>query len=479
MKHGCASTIWLVLAIVICPGLTVRAEAQDDANTTVWSGSRVLDREYIVPKGSTLRIEPGTVIETRKGWNARIVVRGQLLAVGTKAKPIEFRPAKPYYWGGIRFEGTESGGRLERCTVIGARRSAVRCDAASPTIRNCRLQSGTYGQGWILCEKGACPLIEGNTITGGGAAAILCRGAAPTVRGNTFEGVTVGVQIFDMVKGAARPTIEDNTHKRCLLAIFDQGANTPERWAERFASELLSRTLALSVVHTDGRDVVTAIAGSDRGATERHRLVVTDRAVTLRTEAIKKKNPGEIPGAAASFKLAGRALALKTIVTGGGLLGTEGCMDTQAGFAVLIEEIAGNVPGRLLWRSPKFQRGALRVVPADIDGDGKAELIVCTGRRCEGKGRIFVYGLAGPAARQASTQPATRPATQPATKAAFVQKVRRLGAQLSDGRFQVTETKVKRYYTGTITSEPVQIIVKNTSSPRPAQPPATQPAATG
>lgn len=435
MKHAYIRAVWLVLAFVICPELTPAAEARDDANTTVWSGSRVLDREYVVPKGSTLRIEPGTVIEARKGWDARIVVRGRLLAVGTKAKPIEFRPAKPHYWGGIRFEGDESGGRLEYCTVIGARRSAVRCDASSPTIRNCRFEIGSYKQGWILCEKGARPLIESNTITGGGAAGVLCRGAAPTIRGNTFDGVTIGVQIFDMAKCPARPAIEDNTHKRCLLAVFDQDANTPQRWTRMFAGELLTRTLSLSVDRTDGRDVVTAYAGGHEGVTERRRIEMADGAVTMRTEKIKAGKPGAIPGAATSFKLAGRNLSLKTIVTGGGLLGTEGCNDTSAGFAVLIDATDGNAPGRLLWRSPKYDRGSLRLAPADLDGDGTHELIICTGRWCEGKGRIFVYGLGGPGDRQ--------PSTQPATQAAFAQKVRRLAAQLSDNRFRVREAATK------------------------------------
>jgi hypothetical protein len=141
MKHASFCAAWLVLAAACC-GSAARAQGPDDGNTTVWSGSRVLDREYVVPKGTTLRIEPGAVIEARKAWDARIVVRGQLLAVGTEDKPIEFRPAKPDYWGGIQFDGAESLGRLERCTIVNARMSAVRCDAASPTIRNCRFVIG-------------------------------------------------------------------------------------------------------------------------------------------------------------------------------------------------------------------------------------------------------------------------------------------------------------------------------------------------
>ncbi len=438
MKNAYIRAVWLVLAVVICPGLAAMAVGPDDDNTTVWSGSRVLDREYVVPKGSTLRIEPGTVIQARKAWNARIVVCGKLLAVGTKAKPIEFRPAKPHYWGGIRFEGAKSGGRLEHCIVIGARRSAVRCDASSPTIRNCRFETGSYKQGWILCENGARPLIERNVIKGGGAAGVLCRGAAPTIRGNTFDGAKIGIQIFDMAKCPARPTIEDNTHKKCLLAVFDQESKTPQQWTARFSSKVLTRTLALSVAHADGRDVVSAYAGGIEGITERRRIKMAVGAVIMQTEKVKVK-PGTIPPAATSFKLAGRNLSLKTIATGGGLLGVEGCNDTSAAYAVLIDATDDKAPGRLLWRSPKYDRGRLHLVPADLDGDGTHELVVCTGRWCEGKGRIFVYGLT----RRASSPATTQPTTQAATGAALEGEVRRLAAQLGDNSYQVREAATK------------------------------------
>lgn len=442
MRHINLRAVLLAVAVTALPWLAEQARAQDDGVTTVWSGSRVLDREYVVPKGGTLRIEPGTVIETRKGWNASIVVRGKLIALGTKAKPIEFRPAKPHYWSGIRFEGAGAGGRLEYCTIIGARRSAVHCDASSPTIRNCRFETKDYNQGWILCENGARPLIEHNTITGEMAAGVLCRGAAPTIRGNTFDGVKVGVQIFDMAKCPARPTIENNTHKRCLLAVFDQDANTPQRWTERFSSGVLARTQALSVARTDGRDVVSSYAGGDEGINERRRIEMAVGAVMMRTEKVKVK-PGTIPVPTTSFKLGGRSLALKTIVTGGGLLGIEGCNDTSAAYAVLIDTTDDKAPGRLLWRSPKYDRGRLHLIPADLDGDGKHELIVCTGRQCEGKGRIFVFGPARARPGQATTKPAVKPAAPPMTKAALEQKVRRLAAQLSDNHFQVREAATK------------------------------------
>ena len=89
-------------------------------------------------------------------------------------------------------------------------------------------------------------------------------------------------------------------------------------------------------------------------------------------------------------------------ILGAGLMGREGCADTKPSFVLLLS--GKGKDARLCWRSPKFARGYLHCSAADVDGDGTRELIVCTGRWCEGKGQVFVC-------RPAAVPPEKPPAT--------------------------------------------------------------------
>ncbi len=87
------------------------------------SGDVLVVRTLTVPEGVTLTIDPGTVVRfegARDGGN-RIVVKGRLVAVGTKDKPIRFIPkgrgSGP--WFGVEFTGGGAG-RVEHCIFEGA-----------------------------------------------------------------------------------------------------------------------------------------------------------------------------------------------------------------------------------------------------------------------------------------------------------------------------------------------------------------------
>ena len=71
------------------------------AEDTLWSGSIVIDGEVEVLRTARLTIAPGTDIsfvykdENRDGLgDGRLVVKGELVAVGSKLQPIRFRSAK-------------------------------------------------------------------------------------------------------------------------------------------------------------------------------------------------------------------------------------------------------------------------------------------------------------------------------------------------------------------------------------------------
>ena len=76
-------------------------------------------KPLIVPEGVTLTIDPGTIVRFEKSAKADngIVVKGTLVAVGTREKPIRFIPkdAAAGAWRGIEFRGAGRG-RIEFCS---------------------------------------------------------------------------------------------------------------------------------------------------------------------------------------------------------------------------------------------------------------------------------------------------------------------------------------------------------------------------
>jgi hypothetical protein len=87
------------------------------------TGDVLVVKPLIVPEDVTLTIGPGTVVrfEKNKDGGNRIIVRGELIARGSREKPIRFVPkdndSGPWY--GVEFQGAGHG-RLEHCVVVGA-----------------------------------------------------------------------------------------------------------------------------------------------------------------------------------------------------------------------------------------------------------------------------------------------------------------------------------------------------------------------
>ncbi len=104
---------------------------------TVWKGSLLIDGDVFVPPGVTLTVMPGTMIKFKRidetseknmfGHDspyypqAEIIVRGKLIAQGTKKKPIVFtsaeRDAGPADWGAINLLGSK-GNVIEYVKVL-------------------------------------------------------------------------------------------------------------------------------------------------------------------------------------------------------------------------------------------------------------------------------------------------------------------------------------------------------------------------
>lgn len=86
-----------------------------------WIGYVTVESDYIVGSGSILVIQPGTVV--RFAHDARLIVEGQLLAVGTAEAMIKFTSYEPEfsefdYWGGIEFLGAaQDTSKIDFCII--------------------------------------------------------------------------------------------------------------------------------------------------------------------------------------------------------------------------------------------------------------------------------------------------------------------------------------------------------------------------
>ncbi len=183
----------------------VAGELSADRTWAAAAGPYVVTNHLTVPTGVTLRVEPGTTVFF---WsNARLVVRGRLLAEGTPERRIYFgrEPGASYVWGGIQFEGardnllrhadvahhnapaldlTNSTLRLEHVTFLGSFGNILWGRNSSMVVRFCEFPELPYGEH-----------VRGDTLPADGEWIF---------EGNIFGGTTGYSDILD-VSGGQRP----------------------------------------------------------------------------------------------------------------------------------------------------------------------------------------------------------------------------------------------------------------------------------
>ncbi|MCY2932205.1 MAG: hypothetical protein NTV86_22455 [Planctomycetota bacterium] len=263
----------------------------------------------------------------------------------------------------------------------------------------------------------------------------MCDGSAPKVTGNTFEDCPVGVQVWGFKPNDPRPQIGDNKAVRCEILVFDEQTEGTALWPLVYASPLLTRPVTLHVGAQGGRDVVTAYGqGSPSETCWFYSLAFAGNLFTV-TAALVPALPGG--GSTVVDRITGpdgKECRLITVNPGASILGREGCMDTRTAFVLLVA--GAGKDAKILWRSPKIDRGSVTCSFADVDGDGVKEVVVCTGRWCEGKGQILIYHAVpapstgpAPSAGSGETTPGPGSSTRPgAAEARPVGAVRSGGA---------------------------------------------------
>ena len=185
----------------------------------VWSGKVRLTGDVYVKEGATLTIQPGTEIRvdtiepkldkdggrnmlSLEGFNfpsAEIIVRGRLIAVGTKERPIIFKSSekgvRPGAWGAINLLGS-NGNVVEYCRINDAY-IGVHSHSSSVVVMNNEFSNnGTAVQFNKEDFDNPCVMfIEHNTMTGN-LSGISARNATADIAyndisNNTFYGIWI------------------------------------------------------------------------------------------------------------------------------------------------------------------------------------------------------------------------------------------------------------------------------------------------
>jgi len=164
---------------------------------TTWKGRVLVAGDVLVPEGVTLTVAPGTDVifmssESSKiepvflSMQTEIMVRGRLVAEGEKGKEITFGPAPEEIngksqergdWGGVIFDGPESGKSRISASRFTKADTALSFYNSSPDIAGCTVTDCRYG---IISMGGSTPKFEACIINGNEFGVVSGAGSSPT-----------------------------------------------------------------------------------------------------------------------------------------------------------------------------------------------------------------------------------------------------------------------------------------------------------
>ena len=175
---------------------------------TTWEEEVLVKGDVEIPKGVTLTVMPGTVVKFAKIAEygpsklykdketyfprAELIIRGKLLAQGTKDKMIIFTSAeqspRPAVWGAINFLDTRNN-VLEYCEISYGHTS-IHCHGGQVIVANCYLHDNgvAIGQKNVKGSKTICvvPILY-NRITENGGGVLFGKGTSPTITHNDIS----------------------------------------------------------------------------------------------------------------------------------------------------------------------------------------------------------------------------------------------------------------------------------------------------
>lgn len=175
---------------------------------TTWEGEILIKGDVEVAKGATLTVMPGAAVKFVKideygpsklytdketyFSRAELIVRGKIIAQGTKDRMIVFTSAEksphPGDWGAINLLDTQDN-ILEYCEISYGNTS-VHCHGAQVVVSNCYLHNNgvAIGQKNVKEFETKCvmPMLY-NQITANGGGILFGKGTSPTISHNEIS----------------------------------------------------------------------------------------------------------------------------------------------------------------------------------------------------------------------------------------------------------------------------------------------------
>lgn len=176
---------------------------------TIWEGKVTLTATVEVPAATVLTIAPGTVVRPATP-EAKLVVRGALLAEGTEQKPITFASAPG--WEGIEFRESSQQSRLQHVRFKGAA-TAINANASTLSLRFCSFEACRTA---VRLLRHTSALIEDCRFLDNAIAIDQEMRSVPIVRRNYFRGHS-RTAILSAHNSAGR--IEKNVFEKNAQAI--------------------------------------------------------------------------------------------------------------------------------------------------------------------------------------------------------------------------------------------------------------------
>ncbi|MBL7196147.1 MAG: DUF799 family lipoprotein [Desulfobacterales bacterium] len=209
-----------VTGTAVPPGPTY-VKGKLEKNTIWYAGASpyIIEDTVIVSERCSLLIEPGTIIKSSGGG---VVIRGGLIASGSKTQVITFLSDNENIWKGITFDSVKGDKNLLAFCRIKDAATGVEIKSSSPEIRNCEFVKNDIGikiiGGFSNPQLKKC-IIHDNRSTG----IEIIDGARVSITNNRVKNNNTGLLIQDAGSVSVKCNLIIN-NKGCGIVVKNSQA---------------------------------------------------------------------------------------------------------------------------------------------------------------------------------------------------------------------------------------------------------------
>jgi len=239
-----------VAGTAVPPGPTY-LKGKLEKNTIWYAGASpyIIEDTVTIPERSSLLIEPGTII---KSSGSGLVVRGGLIANGSKTQVITFLSGNENVWDGITFDSVKGDKNLLAFCRIKDAATGVGIRSSSPEIRNCEFVKNNIGikiiggfsnpqlkkciihdnsSAGIEIIDGARASIASNRVKNNDTGLLIKNAGSVSVKGNLItNNKGFGIVVKNSEAVISENNIYDNVPSDMKGAFHGKAADADDNW---------------------------------------------------------------------------------------------------------------------------------------------------------------------------------------------------------------------------------------------------------